>query len=257
MVHNGIIENYLSLKKKLIAEGHTFKTETDTEVIAHLVEDQLKAGNGTRPSLEEAVRKTIKQLTGVFALGVISADEPNTIVAARNGPPAVIGLGKDEFFVASDVPAILYHTRDLFFLGDGDLAVISSTGVKLTDFDGKPVERKVQHVTWDPIMAEKGGFKHFMLKEIYEQPRAVRDTYPGPHFAGNRHRCSSMRLKNSEAEFRNAKKINIESLRHRLARRAGGQVHDRESGPYSGRGRLTPANGAIAIPLSSRRPSPW
>src|ERR1700716_689396 len=133
VVHNGIVENYLSLKKKLIEEGHTFTTETDTEIIAHLVEKNLgKAGNGNRPALEEAVRKTVKQLTGVFALVVISADEPNKIVAARNGPPAVVGLGQNEYFVESDIPAILHHTRDLFFLADGDLAIITSSGVQLT-----------------------------------------------------------------------------------------------------------------------------
>jgi glucosamine--fructose-6-phosphate aminotransferase (isomerizing) len=175
VVHNGIIENYLTLKEMLREKGHEFKTETDTEIVAHLIEEKQKDGLG----FEDAVRSAAGELRGIFALSIISADEPDMIIAVREGPPVVIGLGDGEFFVASDIPAILQHTRDVFYLGEREIAVLTKDSVRVTDFDGNVVEPKQQRITWDPIMAEKGGFKHFMLKEIFEQPRAVRDTVQG------------------------------------------------------------------------------
>ena len=171
VVHNGIVENYLELKEKLQKVGHKFVTETDTEIVAHLVEEYAK----TLP-FEEAVRCTLKDLRGIYSLVFLSAKDPQKLIAARIGPPSVIGLGDGEYFVASDIPALLEHTREIFFLADGDIAILSRDGVRVTDLDGKPVSRPSHHVAWDPIMAEKGGYKHFMQKEIFEQPRAVRDT---------------------------------------------------------------------------------
>jgi glucosamine--fructose-6-phosphate aminotransferase (isomerizing) len=175
VVHNGIIENYIQLKERLRNTDHRFVTETDTEIMAHLVEEYLRQDN----SFEQAVRSAVTELRGIFALAIIHADEPDTIIAVRQGPPVVIGLGDREFFVASDIPPILQHTRDVFFLGDGEIAVINKDAVRVTDFEGNSVQPSIQRITWDPIMAEKGGFKHFMLKEIYEQPRSVRDTVQG------------------------------------------------------------------------------
>jgi len=206
VVHNGIVENYLALKQELAAQGHKFVTETDTEVIAHLVEQELASGK-TMP-LEQAVRHAARRLNGAYAISVLCADEPDTIVVARSGPPVVVGLGEGEYFVASDVPGILHHTRDLYFLADGDVAVLTRNGVTLTDLDGNPIERAVQRITWDPIQAEKGGYKHFMLKEIFEQPRAIRDTTLS-RVSLDTGKVFLSEMKISDEEFRRAGKINI------------------------------------------------
>ena len=174
VVHNGIIENYLELKRALIKEGHTFVTETDTEVVAHLVEKETRDDG-----LAAAVRRSLAHLRGLFALVLISADEPDTIIAVRNGPPVVVGIGQEEYFVASDVPAILNYTRQMVFLDDSQMVVVTRSGATFSDFEGTPVERESQRINWDPIMAEKAGYKHFMLKEIHEQPWAVRETVLG------------------------------------------------------------------------------
>src|SRR2546425_8338355 len=165
VVHNGIIENYLDLKQQLQEQGHRFVTETDTEIVAHLVERETKDDG-----LENAVRRALLQMRGLFALVLISADDPEKIVAVRNGPPIVVGLGDGEFFVASDIPAILSHTRDVVFLGDEEMAVITSTGVAFTDFFGRPVPKPPNRALWDPTMAEKAGYNHLMFKEIFEHP---------------------------------------------------------------------------------------
>jgi glucosamine--fructose-6-phosphate aminotransferase (isomerizing) len=174
VVHNGIIENYLELKQELQSQGHKFVTETDTEVVAHLVEREWKDDG-----LENAVLRAMAQLRGLFAIVLMSSDDEPKIVAVRNGPPVVVGLGEGEWFVASDIPAILQHTRDVVFLDDQEMAVVTRQGVTFQNMAGETIEKKSQRVTWDPVQAEKAGYKHFMLKEIFEQPTAVRETILG------------------------------------------------------------------------------
>ncbi len=171
VIHNGIIENYVDIKKQLLAKGHPFKSQTDTEVLAHLIEENFKGDLG------KAVVDSLKQVQGSYALGVLSADDPDRFFAARKDSPLVLGLGENENFLASDVPALLAHTRRVIFLEDGDIAEIRKDGVKISDLEGRPIERKVQTITWNPLQAEKGGYRHFMLKEIYEQTTTVRDTF--------------------------------------------------------------------------------
>ena len=216
VVHNGIVENYLALKAELVAAGHKFVTETDTEVIAHLIEEVQKTARagGETLRLADAVRRSVVRLTGAFAVSVIAADEPDTIVVARMGPPAVIGIGQSdadgrgEYYVASDVPGILHHTRNFYFLQDGDMAILTPSGVALSDFYGNPVKREITRILWDPIQAEKGGYKHFMLKEIFEQPRSIRDTTLGRvSLETGRVFLSEMQI--TEDEFRAATRLNI------------------------------------------------
>src|SRR4249919_633211 len=203
VVHNGIIENYLDLKHQLQQQGHLFVTETDTEIVAHLVERETKDDG-----LENAVRRALLLMRGLFALVLISADDPGKIVTVRNGPPIVVGLGDGEFFVASDVPAILSHTRDVVFLGDEEMATITATGVAFTDFFGRPVSAATQRVLWDPIMAEKAGYKHFMLKEIFEQPTATRETILG-RVSQDSGRVFLEEMEITDAQFAETAKVTI------------------------------------------------
>jgi glutamine---fructose-6-phosphate transaminase (isomerizing) len=176
VVHNGILENYLEIKERLASDGHTFKSETDTEVLAHLVEHHLR---GTQ-RLDQAVKSALREVTGSYAVGVVSTAAPDRLIAAKHGAGSVVvGLGRGEMFLASDIPAILSHTRDVVILEDNDVAVITAHGVELSTLAGDPVQREPTKIMWDPIMAEKGGYRHFMLKEIYEQPRAIADTFRG------------------------------------------------------------------------------
>ena len=181
VVHNGIIENYLELKRELVAKGHVFQSETDTEVVAHLVQEEWKDDG-----LEGAVRRAMTRVRGLFALVLLSADDPDKLVAVRNGPPIVVGLGDGEYFVASDVPAILAHTRNVVFMDDREMVVVTPAGAHVhLDRRRRAASTCPTRVTWDPVMAEKAGYKHFMLKEIVEQPHALRETILGPRLGGH------------------------------------------------------------------------
>ncbi|NOZ68553.1 MAG: glutamine--fructose-6-phosphate transaminase (isomerizing) [Deferribacteres bacterium] len=176
VVHNGIIENYFELREALKKNGHVFTSETDTEVICHLILSYTKKGHG----LEEATKKALKHLQGAYAIGIISESEPDRLVAVKNDSPLVIGMGRGEYFIASDIPAFLRYTKDVIILDNGEMATITRNGVEISDvFRDKPVKKKPVRITWSPSMAEKGGYRHFMLKEIYEQPRAIADTIRG------------------------------------------------------------------------------
>jgi glucosamine--fructose-6-phosphate aminotransferase (isomerizing) len=176
VIHNGIIENYLELKHELTALGHRFVTETDTEIVAHALEQEMKASGADLPT---AFRAVLPRLRGIYAIVAMSADAPQMLVAGRLGPPLVAGIGAGEYFVASDIPAFLAHTKDVVFLDDNEMVVVTPEGLRFSKSDGTPIEKVPTRIPWDPIMAEKGGYKHFMLKEIHEQARAVRDTLLG------------------------------------------------------------------------------
>ncbi|MCK4508647.1 MAG: glutamine--fructose-6-phosphate transaminase (isomerizing) [Desulfuromonadales bacterium] len=175
VVHNGIIENYLDLKSSLRDQGHVFSSDTDTEIIAHLIEEHYKECC----DFESAVRKALGDVRGAYAVAILSEREPDKLIVAKQGSPLVVGQGQGEFFVASDIPAMLAHTREMVFLEDGELVVFTAEAMAITTLAGTPVEKTVKTITWSPVMAEKDGYRHFMLKEIYEQPRAIADTIAG------------------------------------------------------------------------------
>jgi glucosamine--fructose-6-phosphate aminotransferase (isomerizing) len=175
IIHNGIVENHRTLKERLSSRGSVFSSETDTEVIAHLLDSFVSSGR----TLEEAAQLTVAEIRGSYAFLAVSDKEPGTLVGARLNCPMVVGLGSGEYFLASDLTAFLSHTRDVLFLEDGEMVVATPEGYRITDFAGKPKTRKAHRIEWSPVMAEKGGFRHFMMKEIHEQPRGIIDTLAG------------------------------------------------------------------------------
>lgn len=200
LVHNGIIENYRELKEELIKKGHKFLSQTDTEVIVHLIEEYY-TGN-----LFAAVQKAGKYLEGAYAIAVYTKNEPDKIVVARKGSPLVIGVGEGENLIASDIPAVLEYTKNVIFLDDGELAVIEKNTIKITDLDGKIKEKEIKKIDWSVDMAEKGGYKHFMLKEIYEQPRVVEDTLRGK-IVENSVNLEEMKL--TDKELQNIERVTV------------------------------------------------
>jgi glucosamine--fructose-6-phosphate aminotransferase (isomerizing) len=178
VVHNGIIENYLELKKRLSAQGHVFSSETDTEIIAHLVDQHLRECG----DFETAVRRALAEVRGAYAVAIICESEPDKMIAAKLGSPLVVGRGEGEFFLASDIPAMLAHTREMIFLEEGEMVIFADGAMRFTDLQGAVRQKTPKTITWSPLMAEKGGYRHFMLKEIYEQPRAIADTIAGRVF---------------------------------------------------------------------------
>ncbi|MGM0507774.1 MAG: glutamine--fructose-6-phosphate transaminase (isomerizing) [Fusobacteriota bacterium] len=200
LVHNGIIENYLELKEELIEKGHTFESETDTEVIAHLIEEYYTG------DLYKAVQKILKYIEGAYAIAVMSKTEGDRIVVARKGSPMIVGIGENENMIASDIPAVLEHTKNVVFLDDGDMAIIKKDEVLFSDLDGNKIEKEIKNIDWSVDMAEKNGYKHFMLKEIYEQPRVIEDTLRGK-IKGNSVELNEIEL--TKEELKNIRKINI------------------------------------------------
>jgi glucosamine--fructose-6-phosphate aminotransferase (isomerizing) len=202
VVHNGIIENYISLKEELMAKGHQFISETDTEVISHLIADLYEG------DILKAVQKAVKQMTGAFALGVLTEYEPDRLVAVRQASPLIIGIGEGENFIGSDIPAILEYTRNVFILNDGEMALLTRDGVELMTLEGNFISREMFHVDWDIVTAEKAGFDHFMLKEIYDQPKAYRDTM-GSRIATDGRKVTLNELSITAEAIRNISRVHI------------------------------------------------